>query len=247
MMKIFIFILLLFPFSVPLNAIAQVQSTFVESSGVYTGPLQTKPSPVVVELFSSQNCPACPPADEYMSDLVKSDGVIALSCHVDYFGKTSAGFGKPFCTQRQSQYIKQIGRKSHFTPQMMINGHMSEIGYETTAVAAAIVKGRSERVATVKIQPKASGVYDFNIPAGTVNGAAEIWMAVYQKPQNVRERGRNITYSHVVNRYIPLGVWRGGNIERAVYPIVDSKSAGFAIVAQEARSGKILAAGDYRF
>ncbi len=240
-MKIFIFVL----FSL-LSYTAYAQSTMVQPSGVYTGPLQTKPSPVVVELFSSQNCPACPPADEYMSDLIKSKGVIALSCHVDYFGKTSANLGKSFCTQRQSRYIKQMGRKSHFTPQMMINGHMSEIGYETANVTAAIVKGRSERVAEINIQPKTGGVYNFNVPTAQVNGAAELWMAIYQRPQNINDRGRNITYSHVIKRFMPLGIWRGSDIDRAVYPILDSQSAGFAIVAQEARTGKILAAGDYR-
>ena len=94
---------------------------------------------------------------------------------------------------------------------------------------------------------KPAGVYDFNIPAGKVNGAAEIWLATYQKPITVRERGENVTYSHVIKRYMSLGIWRGSDIDRAVYPIVDSQSAGFAIVAQEARTGKILAAGDYRF
>ena len=107
-MRIFIFILLLFPLS------AAAQGTMVQSSGVYTGPLQTKPSPVVVELFSSQNCPACPEADAYMNDLVKSDAVIALSCHVDYFGQTSAGLGKKFCTERQGRYMKQIGAQVTF-------------------------------------------------------------------------------------------------------------------------------------
>lgn len=242
-MRIFIFTLLLsFCAYIPIYA----QTTYVESLGVYTGPLQTEPSPVVVELFSSQNCPACPPADEYMGGLAKSKGVIALSCHVDYFGETSAGLGKSFCTKRQSRYIEQIGRKSHFTPQMMINGHMSEIGYETSNVAAAIVKGRSERVKDISIQPKASGVYKFNVPAENVNGAAEIWMAVYQKPLTVTERGKQTTYSNVIKNVVSLGVWRGSDVEQAIYPPLNSQSAGFAIIVQEARSGKILAAGDYK-
>ncbi len=212
----------------------------------FTAPIQTKASPVLVELFSSQNCPACPPADAYMKSLAKSDGVIALSCHVDYFGKTSAGLGKKFCTDRQTRYIDQIKRKSHFTPQMMINGHMSEIGYEANKVSASIVKGRSERVSEVMIQPKASGVYSFSIPAKRFSGRADMWIAVYEKPHAVRERGKTTIYYNVVSHFIPLGEWRGGQINRAVFPILNNKSAGFAIVAQEVKSGKVLAAGNYK-
>lgn len=218
----------------------------VQSSGEYTGPLQTDVSPVLVELFSSQNCPACPPADAYMQSLAKSKGVIALSCHVDYFGKTSAGLGKAFCTDRQTKYIEQMGRQYHFTPQMMINGHMSEIGYETANVAAAIVKGRSERTARITIQPKAQGVFNFHVPMVSLSGAANLWMAVYQKPKMLKERGKTMTYTNVVKHIVPLGVWQGGAISRVVYPLITTSSAGFAIIAQDPETGKVLAAGDYR-
>ena len=235
-MKIYIFILLLIIGS---GSVLAQEPDFAE-------PLQTKASPVVVELFSSQNCPACPPADAYMATLAKSKGVIVLSCHVDYFGKTSAGLGREFCTDRQTRYIEQIGRKSHFTPQMMINGHMSEIGYETQKVAAKLVKGRSERVAPIMIKPRSSGVYDFALPQVKGASKASIWLAVYDKPHKVKERGQTATYHNVVRRYIPMGQWSGGALTRAIFPIIDKNSAGFAIVAQEDKSGKVLAAGDFK-
>jgi len=233
-MRIFIFSLLLF---IALPAAAQD----------FSAPIQTKASPVLVELFSSENCPACPPADKYMQTLMQSKGVIALSCHVDYFGRTSANLGKKFCTERQGRYIDQIGRKSYFTPQMMINGHMSEIGYEFEQVSAAIVKGRSERVSEISIRPKSDGVYDFSIPERQYDGQADIWMAVYEKPKTVLDHGGRMTFYNVVSRFIPLGNWGGGQIGRAIYPITDDKSAGFAIVAQDRKSGEVVAAGDYKF
>jgi len=242
MMRKFI---LLFVFIVmPLAAYAQ-GSIKVESSGVYTGPIQTVAPPIVVELFSSQNCPACPPADEYMGKISKMDGVIALSCHVDYFGKTSANLGRPICTQRQSRYIEQMGRRSHFTPQIMINGHMSEVGYDQNAVAASIVKARSEKIQKISISKRADSVYNFVLPSMAVSGKVEIWTSVYQKPQTLKERGRSVTYSNVLKNYISLGVWDGQELHRAISPVVDSKSAGFTIVAQEIESGRVLAAGNY--
>ena len=202
--------------------------------------------PVLVEMFSSQNCPACPPADAYMEVLSQSKGVIALSCHIDYFGRTSAGFSKEFCTKRQAAYIKRIGRKSYFTPQAMVNGHMSEIGYETEKVAANITKGRSERVNEIKIRLRGSGVYDFKIGAQKLSHKADLWMAVYDKPHKVNERGRETTYYNVVKNYIPLGQWGGSEISRAIFPITNFQSAGFVIVAQDHTTGKVLAAGDFK-
>lgn len=111
-MKFLIISLLTFMACVPVFVPAVAQNLSV--------PLQAKPSPVVIELFSSQACPACPPADAYLGSLIKSKGVIALSCHVDYFGRRGTELGKAFCTERQARYIKQIGRHSYYTPQMMI-------------------------------------------------------------------------------------------------------------------------------
>lgn len=227
---------LLFILLLPLSAIAQD----------FSEPLQTKASPVLVELFSSQGCPACPPADAYVKDLAASEGVIALSCHVDYFGVRNDKLGKKFCTDRQTKYIRQTNRKSHFTPQMMINGHMSEIGYEREKVTASILKARSERTSEIIIRPKGNGVFDFIMPPVSVNGAADLWLAVYEKPHTVNRRGRLVTYYNVISHFLPLGDWKGSVLQRAVFPLVSPKSAGFAIVAQDNVNGRIYAAGEYK-
>lgn len=207
-------------------------------------------APVLVELFSSQNCPACPPADEYMRTLSQADGVIALSCHVDYFGRTSANLGREFCTDRQDFYIKNMGRKKYFTPHMVVNGHMNEIGYETAKISKLMMQGQGDQVDHIRIQPKAAmssgSVYDFYVKPRQLRRSANIWLAVYDKPKSIRERGRITTYHNVVKRIIPMGVWNGGAVSRAFFPIVDEASAGFAIVAQDNVSGKVLAIGEYK-
>lgn len=181
-----------------------------------------------------------------MKTVANMNGVIALSCHVDYFGKTSAGLGKEFCTEKQTQYIKQIGRKAHFTPQMMVNGHMSKIGYETAKVSAAIVKGRSERLQDIIIQPKASGVFGYQLKQQKISDNAQLWVAVYEKPKTLSQRGKTTTYYNVISHLKPLEFWYGENKRGAVSPILDQKSAGFAIIAQDTQNGKILAAGEYK-
>jgi len=212
----------------------------------FSNPIQTEASPVLVELFSSQNCPACPPADAYMRVLSQSDGVIALSCHVDYFGGTKTHLEKKFCTNRQTRYIEQIGRKSHFTPQIMVNGHMSEIGYEEEKVSAAIVKARSERVEKIDIESKGKGVYNFTLAAQNLPKTAELWVAVYSQPVSFQGRGRTMVYYNTVSNLMKLGEWKGAAINRPVYPFIMPSSAGFAVFAQDIETGKVLAAGDYK-
>jgi hypothetical protein len=239
MKKILLIILCLIPSAIHAETIK------VEASGLYTGPLHTNPSPVVVELFSSQNCPACPPADAYLGELSKSKDLITISCHVNYFGQGSGNLGKQICTDRQTRYITQMGRKSHFTPQMMVNGHMSEIGYEQANVAATITKARSERLHAINIEQKAKNAFSFSVPQMQVNGDVEIWIAVFQKPKTFKERGRSVTYSNVLKEYKSLGRWKGKPLASVVTPKFNNQSAGFAIVAQEVDSGKIIAAGQY--
>lgn len=231
-MRNFIFLLiLLFPFSV----YAQGNS-----------PSKAGASPVLIELFSSQGCPACPPADAYMKNLAASEGVIALSCHVDYFPVPNDALGKLFCTKRQTVYKFLIGRKTLYTPQMMINGHIDAVGYDKEKVSASIVKARSEKVQDIRIQSKGSGVYEFALTPKNLKQGADLWLAVYRKPVTVNRRGQNITYYNTVSHFLPLGKWQGGAINRAVFPLVSGESAGFAVVAQDLSNGKVIAAGNYK-
>lgn len=212
----------------------------------FAEPLQTEAPPVVVELFTSKNCPACPPADKYIKTVAAMDGVIALSCPVDYFDGPNENFGQAFCTSRQTDYIKQIGRRSHYTPQMMVNGHMDVIGYETGKVRAKIVQGRSERIKKAEIVPKSVGVYNYNLPTMALTNSANIWIAVYSQKKSVQERGMEKDYYNIVTYYQQLGTWNGGAKSGAFYPPVKETSKGIAVIAQDSVTGKILAAGEYK-
>ncbi len=71
--------------------------------------------PIVVELFTSEFCPACPPADQYLGTLSDKVNVIALGCHVTYFKRTS-NLGRQDCTQRQFDYVQHLKERSPYTP-----------------------------------------------------------------------------------------------------------------------------------
>ena len=202
--------------------------------------------PVLVELFTAENCPACPPADKYLAKLAKSDSVVALACHVDYFGKGTASLGKSFCTARQDKYTKQIGRTKYYTPQIMINGMTNEVGYKSSKVAAKISKARKDQTQNITINNKGQGVFDFILPQQLLTTPANLWVATYNKPVTIQKRGRTSIYTNVVQNFIPLGTWNGISDQRAVYPLINSKSGGFIIAAQDYTSGRVFAVGEYK-
>ena len=90
----------------------------------------TAQSPVVVELFTSQGCSSCPPADKLMHELAKRDDVIALALHVDYWDYIGWKdvFAQPEFTARQRAYARLGNRKMIYTPQMVINGRDHVVG-----------------------------------------------------------------------------------------------------------------------
>ncbi|HEV8025928.1 MAG TPA: DUF1223 domain-containing protein, partial [Stellaceae bacterium] len=97
-------------------------------------------APVVVELFTSQGCSTCPPADAYLGELASRPGVIALAFHVDYWNYI--GWTDPFAskaaTDRQRSYAKQLGLRYVYTPQMVINGTMEGVGSGREAITQLI-------------------------------------------------------------------------------------------------------------
>ena len=98
----------------------------------------------------------------------------------------------------------------------------------------------------IAITSRVPNVFNFQLNNNYKVGQADLWVAVYQKPKSVTHRGKAMTYYNVIKSITPLGEWNGSAINRAISPIVDSDSAGFAIVAQDKVDGKILAAGNYR-
>lgn len=207
------------------------------------------PAPVVLELFTSQGCAFCPPADELMGQMIGQPGIIGLSCHVDYFGVRTNNLGKSFCTKRQGDYNRLIGTGPRYTPQLIVNGHLDMIGYETGKVSAAILKARAEKVQPIALSARTDGTYNFNLPQVKTDGApVALWLAVFDAPRSVaitegNNLGKKITYYNVVSAMKDLGTWNGAPEARTVEAALQTASSGFAIIAQNTRTGHILAAG----
>lgn len=101
-------------------------------------------SPVVVELYTSQGCSSCPPADAILADLAGRDDVIALALHVDYWDYIGWAdtFAQPGFTARQQQYARAAGRRMVYTPQMIVGGGDVIIGSHAMELADLLMRHR---------------------------------------------------------------------------------------------------------
>ncbi len=205
--------------------------------------------PVVLELFTSQGCAFCPPADALMGQMIQQPGIIGLSCHVDYFTVRKNNLGKSFCTQRQASYNRQIGKGPRYTPQLVVNGQVELIGYETAKVSAAVMKARAAKTPRVGITATGADTFDVNLPQVSAgNDPMQLWLAVYDAPKSMamtegNNFGKKLTYVNVVSQMKDLGAWDGAAGPRPVQVAFDADDAGVAVFAQNMRTGKIMAAG----
>lgn len=117
----------------------------IAALGLFLAPVYAQNGPVVVELYTSQGCSSCPPADQMMEVLAERDDVIALSLHVDYWDYIGwkDEFADPNHAKRQRAYAAEAGRRSVYTPEMIVNGVSDIVGAKPIELAMAIEKHKS--------------------------------------------------------------------------------------------------------
>ena len=219
---------------------------------------QATAAPTVIELFTSQSCYSCPPAERYLGELAQRDDIIALEHHVDYWDQLVHGsdgrwkdiFSSPEATDRQRRYNNHIeGRGYSFTPQMVIDGRTEAVGSHKRAVGKAIKRARKdggERL-TVAVAPLAEGGLTITVD-GAVGDKAEIWLIRYKDQQAVRptsgeNKGKNLVNHNIVREVRRVGDWSG---EKATVDVTGyTLDEGFScvVLVQSARPGPILGAG----
>ena len=102
--------------------------------------------PTVVELYTSEGCSSCPPAEAYLGELARRPDVLALAFHVDYWD--DLGWRDPWAqrlfTSRQSLYVRQLSLGSAFTPQAIVDGSQSFVGSDRSGIGAQLGKSSAE-------------------------------------------------------------------------------------------------------
>jgi len=206
-----------------------------------------------MELYTAENCPYCPPADELMANLSKLPGIVTRAGHVDYFGEGRLKLPRGFCRERQEYYVGLGLANRIYTPMMMINGRYSVIGYQGDKVSAAMMKARGDMIAPITIQKGEGLLFTYTLPAVQTNGAPlSLWMMMIDKPHYglalpSRNNGKPVEYVNAAGLYQKLDAWDGTAQTRNQPLMIGGIRKGIVIAAQNDATGEIIAVGKYDF
>ena len=200
--------------------------------------------PVVVELFTSQGCSSCPPANAYLNELSRDRrDVLALAFHVTYWDRLGwkDPFSLPAATQRQDVYGHRFGDGS-YTPEIVVDGAAGMVGSDRGDVGSAIenAKRNSRTAAAVSVIKNGEQV---SIQVGSGNGNARVLLIGFDHEHTTaigrgENSGRTLTEANVVRSFRPVGQWSGTPL-RLSEPFPDGQDVA---VVLEAPDGQIVGA-----
>lgn len=206
---------------------------------------------VVVELFTSQGCSSCPPADALLARLAGEGQILALSLHVDYWDHLGwrDRFARPENTKRQKAYAGLVKARSIYTPQAVVQGQDRLVGSDEAALRRAIqAQMAAPQRARIELVPGADGILVRVQPLAEVHFERRgiLHYITYDRPMSVRvDRGENagltLTYVNVVRDWLKLGGWDGKAAQTFTAPF-PAMGRGVAVILQDGYVGPILAA-----
>ena len=206
----------------------------------------TKPPKGVVELFTSQGCSSCPPADTALRDLAFQGDVVALSYHVDYWnylGWTDTLSSREN-TERQYGYARTLGRSGVYTPQAVINGRDHVKGTDLAAINGKIdLLKASGKGLSIPVEASLRGK-EIEIEIGEGKGEAEVVVAYFTRHEQVEvlkgeNSGKRMDYWHSVYDVQSVGMWNGKSMKITLPGKLmgKSKKDGCAVLLQASGPG----------
>ena len=198
----------------------------------------------VVELFTSQGCSSCPPADALLTGLSEQDDVIALAYHVDYWDYVGwkDTFANSAFSDRQRAYADSWGSSRIYTPQMVVNGQKGVVGSRRNEVMSAL--DGSSLPLGVDIA-RADDMLNISIAPDAALGNAVVWMVTYLDRADVaidtgENAGKSMVYTQVVTNRQVLGMWEsttGAHIKLPIPEVLADSSTGIAVIVQQEKDG----------
>jgi len=203
--------------------------------------------PAVVELFTSQGCSSCPPADALLGELVQRRDIIGLAYHVDYWDGIGwkDRYALPDSTARQAGYKRRLALRSLYTPQMVIDGRVDVVGSDRAQVLRLL--GSRRAVVTPRVA-KDGGTVVVELPQAAAHQPTDIVAVAYLRQAETaiargENAGRRLREFNLVRGWRVLGQWSGEALV-LVMPIneLPSDADAVAVLVQEADQGAILGA-----
>ncbi|RVV99076.1 DUF1223 domain-containing protein [Mesobaculum littorinae] len=203
---------------------------------------------MVIELFTSQGCSSCPPADALLADLADRPEVLPLALHVDYWDYIGwkDRFASPAFTHRQKGYAHAAGVGTVYTPQMVVGGVDHVVGYRPSELIDLIEKHRAAPDRVSLTATLANGTVTVEAPAAPDLGAPVMVQLVTFLPEETTEiergenAGKTLTYTNIVQDWRDIGEWSGAEPLKIDAPLDGGLPA--AVILQRTGVGAVLGA-----
>jgi hypothetical protein len=238
------------------GAAAFVTALSLSSAPANLEPSQPAPIRAVVELFTSQGCSSCPPADTLLKTLADDPSIMALTLPVDYWNYLGwkDTFASSRNSDRQRSYAKVRGDGSIYTPQVVVNGIQHVNGASKAEIENAI-GATSKSLGPDRIPVR---FWQENNTLNIATGGAQpghpveeatIWFGVVQTSGTVdvtqgENKGKSLTYTNIVRELTPIGLWKGQpmqiQIPRGAVMLAETQKS--VVLIQEGRAGPIIGA-----
>ena len=238
------------------GAAAFVTASSLSSAPANLEPSQPAPIRAVVELFTSQGCSSCPPADTLLKTLADDPSIMALTLPVDYWNYLGwkDTFASSRNSDRQRSYAKARGDGSIYTPQVVVNG-ISHVNGASKAEIENAIGTTSKSLGPDRIPVR---FWQENNTLNIATGGAQpghpveeatIWFGVVQTSGTVdvtqgENKGKSLTYTNIVRELTPIGLWKGQpmqiQIPRGAVMLAETQKS--VVLIQEGRAGPIIGA-----
>lgn len=217
---------------------------------------ETVPVRAVLELFTSQGCSSCPPADAMLKSFSEDPGVVALSLPVDYWDYLGwkDTFASPRNSERQRAYAKARGDGAIYTPQVVVNGSLHVNGAQKADIENAMeLTAKNSALPRVPIrfwqEANTLNIEASGLEPGREAVEATVWLGLVQPSATLdiprgENAGQKLTYTNVVRELTPIGLWKGQPLliqipRAAVMQAMTQKSV---VLIQEGKAGAIIGA-----
>lgn len=229
---------------------ARAAAAAVIAAVLTTQPALSQEPQAILELFTSQGCSSCPPADRLLGEMARDPSLVVLSLNVDYWDYLGwkDTLGLKGNSNRERAYATARGDRDVYTPQVVVNGVTAVLGSDKAAIEKAIAKTRKEASplalpVTVKIEADKLTV---SVPeANDERRTGEVWLCPVSSKAPVEitrgeNRGKTITYHNVVRSWVKLGDWNSAaqSFSTPLKDVARDDVDAFAVLVQSGTSSK---------
>jgi hypothetical protein len=200
--------------------------------------------PVVVELFTSQGCSSCPPADALLGEIARLPNVVALAFHVDYWDSIGwrDRYEIPAAASRQVRYVDTLNLSSAFTPQVVIDGNASYVGSDRRRILAALAARQEDVPISVEVSDSEVTV---SLPERAAQSSCDLNVVAFLPEATTavgrgENSGRTLTEYNIVRQFRRVAAWDGKpNVLRLPLSSFPADATRVAVLLQRGNQGSI--------